>query len=112
MAIWRSVPRRLIVHASLCFAAVFALMALYFLPISRPRSPEVRTTPAELVGVVVTAVAGLVGALVLLSILMFVAARKRPRRPSTPSDPQREANEAVMPIPGETPRDAVGRETA
>jgi hypothetical protein len=91
---WRNSPRGLRVVASLGFGAAIALMGLYFLPVTRPQpwSVELLIPP---------------GALVVLS-LCLVLIRYRPNRPPESSGPRREANEAVMPIPGEAPRAAIG----
>jgi ABC-type transport system involved in cytochrome c biogenesis permease subunit len=98
LVLWRSAPLAFRIVAGLGFGAAAGLLALSLVPIyrSQSRSLVYFIVPAVLIG---------------LSLWLLLE-RYQPVRPPQPPKPRREANEAVMPVPLDPPRAAVGKESA
>ena len=84
--------------AGIGFGAAAVLLGLSLVPIYRAQSRSLMYFAVPVI-------------LIALS-LWLVMARYRFVRSPQPPRPRREANEAVMPVPSEAPRAAVGRDTA
>jgi len=97
IVLWRKASRVSRVFAGLGFGAAVVVLGLAALPIYRSQTRPSAVVAAMLIG---------------LSLWLLLEGYHRPVPPPQPGKPVTDANEAVLPVPEEPPRDAVGRESA
>jgi hypothetical protein len=96
LALWRAASRPSRVFAGLGLAAGIVVLALPLIPVYRAQA-----RPSMIVG------AMLIG----FSLWLLIEGYRPPVRRTRPPKPLPEANEAVMPVPDEALRSAIGRDS-